>query len=324
MMDVGRDIPAGEPEADLEAQARAWIVRLRSGAATEQDLMRLAGWRAASPAAEAAFDRARGLWAMMGPALEAEGQSRVVAFRRPMLSRRGLLGAGATAIAAGAAGVAFLGTRPDSAPVPGETFVATAKGERRRFAVADGATADLNTGSRARLWQARDVHGLDLLRGEVVVSVADAPRRVVARVGHTAASTRRGEFLLRREGEAASILCLQGQVFAVWGEEHFTLEPRDLLLVDPAGARRSGQHDLAEAASWRGGQLVYEDRALADVVEELNRYRNGRIVVRGDALGRRRVSGVVQLDRIDGALTNFARSLDVGITRLPGGVVILG
>jgi len=324
MMDVRRDIPAGEPEADLEGQARAWIVRLRSGVATEQDLLRLAGWRAASPAAEAAFDRARVLWAMMGPVLEADGERRLVPFRRRVLSRRGLIGGGVTAIAAGAAGVAYLGALPGQASDPGETIVATEKGERRRIILADGATADLNTGSQARLWKASDVDGMDLLRGEAVVAVADAPRRLVARVGHTAASTRKGEFLLRREGKAASILCLWGVVFAASGEARFTLEPRDLLLVDGDGVRRSHGHDLAEAASWRSGQLVYEDRALADVVEELNRYRNGRIVVRGDALGQRRVSGVVQLDRVDGALTNFARSLDVRITRLPGGVVILG
>jgi transmembrane sensor len=325
MMDVRRDIPGDEPEADLEAQARAWIVRLKSGAATDQDLRRLAGWRAASPAAEAAFGRARGLWSMMGAALEADSQARVVPFRRPMLSRRGLLGAGVGgAIAAGAAGLVYLGGRSEIPAVPGETFVATAKGERRRIAVATGATADLNTASRARLWTADDLHGLDLLRGEAVVTIAEPPQRFIARVGHLTAAARNGEFLLRREGEAATILCLRGQVFAASGGERFTLKPRDLLLVDAAGARLALEHDLVDAASWRSGQLVYENRPLADVVDELNRYRKGRIVVRGEALAERRVSGVVQLDRIDGALTNFARSLGVGIARLPGGVVILG
>src|SRR5215217_6852563 len=214
MMDVRRDIPAGEPEADLEGQARAWIVRLRSGVATEQDLLRLAGWRAASPAAEAAFDRARVLWAMMGPVLEADGERRLVPFRRRVLSRRGLIGGGVTAIAAGAAGVAYLGALPGQASDPGETIVATEKGERRRIILAD----DVTGLPQARLAAGVEVDGMDLLRGEAVVAVADAPRRLVARVGHTAASTRKGEFLLRREGKAASILCLWGVVFAASGE----------------------------------------------------------------------------------------------------------
>ena len=83
MMDVRRDIPGGQPGADLDAQARAWIMRLKSGGATELDLRRLAGWRASSADAERAFDRARRLWSQVGPVLQASADAKVVALRRP-------------------------------------------------------------------------------------------------------------------------------------------------------------------------------------------------------------------------------------------------
>ncbi|MFZ0267853.1 FecR/PupR family sigma factor regulator, partial [Caulobacter sp.] len=81
-MDVRRDIPGEEPGADLDAQARAWILRLKSGQATELDLRRLARWRAASPKAEPAFERARRLWSDLGPVLQASADARVMPLRR--------------------------------------------------------------------------------------------------------------------------------------------------------------------------------------------------------------------------------------------------
>jgi transmembrane sensor len=322
-MDVRRDIPATPPGADLEAEARAWIVRLKSGTATEADLSRLAAWRQASPAAEAAFGRARAVWAALGPALDADASARVVPLHRPGMSRRAIFGAGAGAIAAGLAGVAWFGATREPAASAG-VIVATAKGERRRLAIGQTAVADLNTASRVRVWTEAGVQGLELLKGEAIMTVAPSPLRIVALVGRALVSSRGGQFLMRIEGEAASILCLKGQVRVSAGAERLTLDPDQLVTIAAEAVRLSRTADVESATSWRSGQLVYENRPLADVVEELNRYRPGRIVVRGEGLAERRVSGVVQLDRIDGALTNFARSLGVGVTRLPGGVVILG
>lgn len=326
MMDVKRDIPAGAPGADLEAQARAWIARLKSGSATEHDLRAFAGWRAASPAAEAAFDRARRMWANLGPALQADADARIVPLRRPALSRRVFLGGGGAAIAAAASGVVYLGARPEPTTTATETLFATAKGERRRVVIGDGAVAELNTATRARVWSGAEGQGLELLRGEVLVTLAraGADDRFVARIGKTVAMARAAQFLMRREGDVASLLCMQGQVLVEEAGQMFTLEPSALFSIDANGPRVAQAGPAAEVTAWRTGQLVYQDRPLGEVVEELNRYRKGRIILRDDRLASRRVSGVVHLDRIDGALTNFSRSLDTRITRLPGDIVILG
>lgn len=306
---------------DLDSQARAWIARLRSGAATERDLARLAQWRAASPEAEAAFLQARALWSALGPALSAEAESRIVAWPPRGVSRRGIVAAGG-AIAAGAIGMVYLERR---APARGadETVVATAKGERRRLAVGPGAVADLNTASRIRVWS-RDGGGLELVSGEALVTLAPGSSRFVAILGPARVMASAAQFLLRRDRLSASVTCLSGLVRVA--HEGRVLEVPAKAVLQISGARAEMVREAAQPddLAWRSGQLVYEDRPLAEVVAELNRYRPGRIVVRDAGLARRRVSGVVQLDRIDGALTNFARSLDAPITRLPGDVVILG
>jgi len=325
MMDVRRDMPGGEPGADLDGQARAWILRLKSGRATELDLRRLAGWRASSPDAERAFDRARRLWGQVGPVLRASADAKVVPLRRPSISRRAMVGGGGLIAACAVAGV-YLGEgaqRRDAAP--GTVFV-TEKGQRRRVAIAPGAVAELNTATRARVWSQAGGSGLELMSGEVLVTLAGARSagRFVARAGTAVAMAHAAEFLLRRQGEQVSVLCMKGAMLVQRGDQSFSLAPNALLSFDGAEAVLTQVRDTVETSAWRVGQLVYKDRPLAEVIGELNRYRNGRIVLRDKSLAARRVSGVVHLDRIDGALTNFARSLDIRIVRLPGDIVVLG
>lgn len=326
MMDIRRDIPAEEPGADLDAQARAWIVRLRSGAATELDLRRLAAWRAGSPDAEQAFGRARRLWAGLGPVLQADADARITPLRRPALSRRALIGTGGAAIAACAVVGLYLGDGRLGGSGGGGVLFATAKGQRRRVDVAPGAVVELNTATRARVWDDAQGAGLELLGGEVLVTLAGGPsaRRFEARVGKAIAIAQAAQFLLRRQGDVASVLCLRGALSVEDRGRTLALGANALLRIDEAGMALAEVQDVAEAAAWRLGQLVYKDRPLSEVVDELNRYRKGRIVLRDTRLASRRVSGVVHLDRIDGALTNFARSLDARIVRLPGDIVVLG
>jgi transmembrane sensor len=325
MMDVRRDIPGGQPGADLDAQARAWIVRLKSGGATELDLRRLAGWRASSPDAERAFDHARRLWAQAGPVLQASGDAKVVALRRPLMSRRAMVGGGGLIAACAVASVYLGGEARRQDTEPGMVLV-TEKGQRRRVAIAPGAVAELNTATHARVWSQASGNGLELMSGEVLVTLTGAPTagQFVAKAGAAVAMARAAEFLLRRRGEQVSVLCVKGDMLVRRGDQDFTLGPNALLSLDGAQAVVTQVRDTVETTAWRVGQLVYKDRPLIEVIGELNRYRNGRIVLRDKGLASRRVSGVVHLDRIDGALTNFARSLDVRIVRLPGDIVVLG
>jgi transmembrane sensor len=58
------------------------------------------------------------------------------------------------------------------------------------------------------------------------------------------------------------------------------------------------------------------------VVDEVNRYRPGRIILANGALGDRLVSGVFHLDRIDGVLDQI-KQLGAAITVLPGRVILV-
>ena len=74
---------------------------------------------------------------------------------------------------------------------------------------------------------------------------------------------------------------------------------------------------LAEAGAWRRGQLVYHDRALRDVLADLERYRGGRILALGEGLAAERVTGAFGLSDPDAALEAIAATLGVSLTRMP-------
>src|SRR5690606_29177130 len=61
-------------------------------------------------------------------------------------------------------------------------------------------------------------------------------------------------------------------------------------------ALRRTSIDPEAVAAWRHGRLAVMDAPLAEVVELLDRYQRGSILLVGEALGERRVTGVFDLD----------------------------
>lgn len=72
------------------------------------------------------------------------------------------------------------------------------------------------------------------------------------------------------------------------------------------------------AASWRRGEVVFDNRPLSDVMTEVERYQRGKIRVIGDAAGRLPVSGVFDLRDADTLFASIELALPVQVIRLPG------
>ncbi|WP_241063830.1 FecR family protein [Achromobacter xylosoxidans] len=81
--------------------------------------------------------------------------------------------------------------------------------------------------------------------------------------------------------------------------------------------------DTEAVTAWRRGWLVFDRVPLADVVEELNRYRRGRLVLLNSRLGRRRVQARFALAQVADAEQLIRDAYGAEVTRLPGGVVLL-
>lgn len=304
-------------------QAQAWVRRLMSGEATQDDALDLAVWRQADARHERAFVQAARLHkAARQAAADLRGeQTRQSTAARRGLSRRMMVGG---AVAASAAGVAVIAERSGAtrfAPAPAD--FATAKGETRRIELAAGVSVELNTLTRIALRPQAGEGAFELLTGEAVVTVErpDAPLSIFAQDGETIASQAR--LALRCLDGQVRVSCLEGAAQVRSAGQAAALAAQHSVTYDQKQMQPPTAIDPEAEAAWRRGLLVFRDQRLGDVIEEINRYRTGRIVIADSRLRNRRVNGAFHTDRIDQVIDQMRLAYGVRATRLPGDVVLV-
>lgn len=313
-------------------EALDWVVRLKTGAPTRADIDALERWRQQSPAHEEAFRRAARLLRDAGIAARelADEQAAVVATALPyrprglVLARRAVLG-GAIAAAAAGYGVVNppLGLWPSLDELSAD--YRTGKGEQRTVLVNPEISLELNTQTSIALRPARDETLIELISGEASVTVkspSSGPCAVLAAGGRIAAE--QAHFNAQRLGGVVTATCLSGAVNVVQGDKAVRLRQGEQVSYSGAGLESSVAADPEQVAAWQAGLLIFRDRPLASVVDEVNRYRSGKIVIVNAVLGRRVVNGTFQISKLDGFVAQVQHLFGARATSLLGGVVLLG
>ena len=151
-----------------------------------------------------------------------------------------------------------------------------------------------------------------LFRGKSLIVVA-GPCRFL---------TQGAQLNARALGGEVCVTCLEGMVRIDHKTQSAQLEAGSQLRYDVWGLGLPTPA-APEATSWRDGVLVFRLQPLSAVVAEVNRYRTGHVMVLGEELAQRAVSGRVLLDHIDEALALIARAAGATEHPLPGGLVLL-
>lgn len=301
---------AGVIDEDDRAAAMRWFLLLNEEPVAAEDRAAFARWLAGDEGRVAAYARAEELWDRFGAVQPA--WQRMQARRR--VSRRAVL-AGGVALMAGAGASQLV--------APGRLLAdeTTGTGERRQLVLADGSRVEL--GGRSALSTRLDGSQrlVTLEAGEAWFRPAADPRPFVLRTGQgliiAAAGT--GAFDVKRRGGVTIAAALEGGL---------RLHPAAGAPVDLAAGHRSAFDARAageprpcraqEVLAWRRDRIVFEDETLAAVVEDLERYRPGRIVPVGERVAGLNVTAVFDLTRPDRALDILAETLDLRIRRLAG------
>jgi transmembrane sensor len=76
--------------------------------------------------------------------------------------------------------------------------------------------------------------------------------------------------------------------------------------------------------SWLDGYLVFEDAALSDVIEQVQRYRNGVVIFKDNSLRQLKINGRINLRDSAHILETLEKSLSARITHLSDWLVIIG
>lgn len=295
----------------LLEQAAAWFARLDRGALSPAESQEFDVWRA-EPAHAQALARIQRTW---GDFAALAAPPKPVRAPRPWRQ---------WAVAAGLA--LALGTALDLPMRLQADLRADGTGSVRHV-LADGSTVLLDSGAAIVLDMDGPQRTIHLLRGEALFSVAHDPSRpFVVETGHGTARALGTRFTVRRDPGRATITVLESRV-QVSDDDHpgttAILTPGQSVSTTAAGLGPVRQVDAESESAWARGKLIFTEQPLEQVVEQLNRYFPGRIVVRGDALRQRTVSGVFSTTDPLAALDGLEKSLGLRSTRLGSWLVFL-
>jgi transmembrane sensor len=318
-------------QAALKDEAYEWLLFATSGRATARDFDALEKWCRQSAAHADAFEKVSHIWHMAAPALaRTAGQEDVVEgrARRDRLfspGRRAFFGGMAASAAAGYALIAPpMALWPSIAELSADYRTAT--GERRSFRAAENTSIELNTATSVNVrFAGNGDDRIDLLDGEAMIETFRSAGLLRVDAEQTMVQALAAIFSVRKAGSDVRILCVEGAVDVIV-PEHTTLrlEAGQRALSTAQGLAGPMAADLEQATAWRRGELIFKDETLTVVVDEINRYRPGRIILTDAGLAGRRVSARFKLDHLDEAIAHIENAFGTSATSLPGGVVLIG
>lgn len=327
------------PAPHERPQAADWLAKLDRGELTADEREEFAKWLREDPRNKDAIRDAASLWYGMNEPLRQFGvvfagaarQTVPLAmlptiFWRIFARFRGALAAGGLAAVIGLAAVVLVSRQPQ----PIEGYFATKIGETRIVALGDGTQVHLNTNTIVEQSYSSEERSIRLIAGEAIFDVAHEPKRpfvVYAADGMIRAVGTR--FAVRVVEDKVSVTVTEGRV-ALLQRSGTSDQARDhggpaSVSVSPvmvgdgeAGEidrvigsvkRRVSERDVAERLSWAEGKLVFYDKPLQTVVDEVARYTTVRITVADEALKNEKITGILiigdvnlMLEGIEGAL----------------------
>lgn len=313
-----------DQEHDLLREATDWFARVDAEDCTEEERRRLERWRRRSPAHDAAFTRVCRTWAApdLPLALESALPDGLPVGPRLHRRRRTWWAAAATLLLI-AGGWAF----GSNALIALKADYATATGEQRTIHLPDQSSVVLNTNT-ALASHIEGTHRLvRLLKGEALFQVhADATRPfIVEHAGHRV-QVIGTEFIVRERQAHTTITVIHG-VVQVTSANPASLSIRltagQQVSVGPEGPGPVSQVEASDATAWTRRRLVVSDRPLSEVIEEMQRYHPGSIVIWNPSARGIRVTGIYDLTDTPETLTVLAKTLPIHMDRLTDRLILV-
>jgi transmembrane sensor len=189
-----------------------------------------------------------------------------------------------------------------------QSLVATHVGETRSFALDDGTRMVLDTHSRVKVRFSDRARDVELVEGQAHFEVAPDVRRPfrvhTKAVEVVAVGT---AFDVAALPSRTTVTLIEGRVNvrAISGTSE--LGPRVEMLtpgqqwgVDSEG-QPLGEKEvkIANVTAWQRGNVVIDDAPLSEALAIMNRYSNTHLVVRGESLQARHVSGVFRIGDVE-------------------------
>lgn len=303
------------PDTAVLEEAAGWLVRFQSETLSAADRAAFERWRGRSAAHAAAWARLEDMLRSFGQVPPELGARTLRRLERP--GRRQALRT--------VAGLALLGPAAWLAwrELPWREWSAdarTAAGEQRRMQLADGTRLLLNTASAVDIQYTAEQRVIWLRAGEILLTTGKDPapvhRPFIVRTAQGSVQALGTRFMVRDERDRIRVAVFDGAVAIrpAASDARRVLQAGQQTVFDAQRIEPESAADAAQA-SWEDGMLAARNWRLADLVDELARYRRG--FLRCDpAVAELRVSGAFPLNDIDAGLRLLEQTLPVRIHRI--------
>lgn len=300
-------------------EAIDWTVRLASASATDDDRAAFAAWLDRSPAHTDAAAEAASIMVDIGTTRQADEYRSIGAAIRPSpisrgFDRRAIILGGATAAVA----VGVIASGAFGPPSGLYADYATAIGNRKCISLEDGSVVWLNTATALSVAFSDSERRLRLHAGEALFEVAKDKARPFI-VNSCGGETRAigTTYSVRQRGAISDVVVAEGIVEVRNGGDAIRLAAGQQVAYGDGIQSPVRLADSVAMTAWSRGKLIFNQRPLGEVAEELERYQLGKVVVRGERLRRLEVTGVFELDGTKALLWSISAAIKVPVTRLP-------
>lgn len=312
---------------DPHDQAAYWYARMRSGDASPMEIRAFELWRMADPRHALQYGRLDRLWdgSEHSGAAARPSAARIAATGASPLRlnrRRVLLGGAGLSLAVLGAGLA---ARPHLWQQPLHAAqLATARGERHRESLPDGAELFLNTDSRASVEIHADARRITLHAGELYLGLrADNTPAWTVAAGPAQVLMTRGRVNVRQLPEETLISVETGPVSlrsgAWWQRKTTPMETGDMIAVSASGLGHLDRVDVGPFVAWQRGRLDFRATPLWLAVDEINRYLSEPTRLDAPRLRQFPVNGAVDLNDPRGLPAALAALAPITAQVLPDG-----
>ncbi len=308
--------------SDVRNEANIWILRIHSGLMSSEERREFEAWHARSPIHQAQFRDVERFWQTL------DGLTGQVTREKHTSTLGDFVTRGAPAWASGlqshwsAIAATFLivvTTMLLWSTLTGRlSDYKTAPGEQKSVPLADGSTVFLNTHSAFSVNLSEHRRSLTLTQGEALFEVAhdiERPFEVIAdgwivrAVGTT--------FNIDRRADKITVTVIDGAVRLLHDNDAWDIPVGYRVAYDKHHIVNELESvDVLKITEWRTGEFSFTDMPLTVIVEELNRYRPGRIVIATASLQDLRLSGSVSLDDPDHSLKMLQKVLPFRVQQL--------
>jgi len=305
-------------DPQILGEAADWLVQLQSGNATDDDHRAIQQWRGRSAQHAQAWQRAEAIMGDFRSVPSAIASETIKRIRRnKSIGRRQALNRIGLFLMAGPA--LWMAEHK----LPWQEWMAdqhTAIGEQKNLTLTDGTQLLINTNSSLSIAFSASERRITLFKGEVLITT-----------GHESSSTYRRFIVQTRHGTARAL----GTRFSVRVEDRFSR----LAVVEGAVEMRPGHSGSAvivnageqsafgsdstapvmpldqASMTWENGMMVAKNMRLADLLNELGRYRQG-VLRCHDAVADLTVSGAFSLRDTDASLRLLQSTMPINVSSL--------